>query len=416
MLGASMAPAGAVANKGNAIYKFKKYVGGHGKANRKLSPITIGIVNQQTSTNAIAPEWSSGAAIAQHYINQQTHGLDGHPLKLNLCKIATSVSTASKCGAEFANDSNIAAIAAGIIDIGNTALESALLPSGKPIIWGVSLSTVDERFKNGFILEGAVSQVEAPIATFAYKYLHAKSVSLTYPSNIPAEVQSANTIANALTYEGAKVYKVGFTSAETNLTAPFEAAHVQTTKMLVAVNSGGPACSDTYHSLQALHLTTKVKVIVNVPCDTPTIAKADGGTLPHNWYYSTAQPLPGSPTKSVKVFDKIATKYGHKTTGLNNEVFSGFAQVLTIAKWYTELLKAGRKITPTSVRNKAKHFKGPMVQGPGRHKLRCGQFAGMPAVCDNLDSLFQNTAPNKFVPIAWWVGPPKGFKITLTTS
>jgi len=196
--GAELAGASTHSQSG---FSYESYVGGHGKA-KSLSPITIGIVNQQTATDAPAPEWTIGAEIAQQYLNQHTGGIDGHPIKLLLCKIATTVADATTCGQEFADNAGIDAVAAGPIDVGNTALESALKTSKKPLFFGISLSTVDEKDPDGYILYGDVTHIEAPMATFAKENLHVKSVSITYPENIPAEVQSADIIADALKYEG----------------------------------------------------------------------------------------------------------------------------------------------------------------------------------------------------------------------
>jgi len=411
VLGSGSGLAGAEAHA-KSVYRFETYVGGHGKANSKLSPVTIGVVNQQTATDAIAPDWTTGAKLAVEYMNQHTDGIDGHPVKISLCKIATTVATASKCGQQFADDSSVSAVAAGAIDVGNTALETALGPSKKPIIFGISFSATDEKDPDGFILWGDVTHVTAPMATFAKKVLHVKSVSLVYPENIPASVSSADIIDSALHYEGVKdVYKVGFTSANTNLSEPLEAAHVGATSLLISENNGGPSCSDTALTLKSLAISTKV--LVNVPCDTPTIAKADGGQLPAGWYYSSASPVPGSPTKVVAAFDQVATEYGRPTTGPNVHVSEGFGELLTIAKFDTEILKAGRAITPKSVMAKAKAFKGPVVFGAPH--LDCGGFAGFPAVCNDLVQVYQNTSPHVMKKAASWIGPPRGFKVTLST-
>lgn len=399
-------PGLAGAKGATSVHRYAAYVGGHGKAHRKRSPITIGVVNQQTGTNAVAPEWTTGAEIAVKYLNHHTGGIDGHPVKMVLCKIATSVADASSCGQEFADNRAISAVSSGPIFVGNTALESALSPSRKPIFFGVSLSGADEKDKNAYILFGTVTGVEAPMATFAKKYLHVKSVSITY-QNIPAELEGANIVKKALKREGVqKVYVSSFPTTETNLTEPFNAAHVGSTTLTIAVNSGGPACSDTYKTLESLHVTTKV--LTNVPCDTPTVAKADGGQLPPGWYYASVDPLAGSGTPAVKAFERVATKYGHKTTGPNAWVADSFGQILTIAKFDTEILKAHKKIDPATLRKKAKAFRGPVVQGAPH--LHCGGFAGTPAVCDDLVSFFHNTGPGVMKDVAPWLAPPKGSK------
>ncbi|MGH8980882.1 MAG: hypothetical protein ACRDWE_07675, partial [Acidimicrobiales bacterium] len=101
VLGAGTGLAGAASHHHSA-YSYAKYVGGHGKADKKLSPITIGVVNQQTGSASPAPEWTIGTQIAEKYLNQHTHGIDGHPVKLVSCKIETTVAAATKCGQEFA--------------------------------------------------------------------------------------------------------------------------------------------------------------------------------------------------------------------------------------------------------------------------------------------------------------------------
>ncbi|MGH9917939.1 MAG: hypothetical protein ACRD6W_03565, partial [Nitrososphaerales archaeon] len=84
LLGAGAGLAGA-AVRPDGVHNFATYVGGHGKASSKLSPVTIGVVNQRTATDAPAPTWTTGVKIAVDYVNQHTHGIDGHPLKAVYC-------------------------------------------------------------------------------------------------------------------------------------------------------------------------------------------------------------------------------------------------------------------------------------------------------------------------------------------
>jgi len=406
---AGTATASASSREKKPVSNWARYVGGHGKANGKLSPITIGLVNQQTATAAPASTWTTGTKAAVEYVNQHTGGIDGHPLKTVLCKIPTTVGAAAKCGQEFADNGSISAVAAGAIDVGNTALESALKASKKPMFFGVSISPSDGKYPYGFILAGDTTHIEAPFATAVKTLLHAKSVSMVYPSTQPGEVSAANIIYSALEYDKIRpIYKVGFTSSVANLTEPFEAAHVGSTTVFILVNSGGPACSNTYLTLKSLGLAN-TKVIVNEPCDTPTVAKADGGQLPHDWYYLTAVPLAGSATPAVTAMKKVMLEY-HTTHAVWGE--GAFAQIITIAKLETEVLKAGKHVSPATVLAAARQFRGPVAWGSPR--LDCGGFPGDPAVCNDLVRFFQNTRPNVMKAIGPWVGPPKGFKLPVT--
>jgi ABC-type branched-subunit amino acid transport system substrate-binding protein len=424
LLGAGAAGATSHANRSHAsrshastshtggskpITNYPAYVGGHGKANPKLSPIYIGAVNQQTAPDAPTPLWTTGVKVAVDYVNQHTGGIDGHPLKVVYCAIPTTVSSAEKCGQEFANNHNIVAVMAGGIDVGMTALEAALKPTKKPIFWDVSLSPVDETYPYGFIWWNTDAYVNAPYGAFAKEIIHAKSVSLIYPSNITAEVTQANTVYAALKYAGiTDIHKVGYTGAQSDLAAPLEAAQVSHTTLTINVDSGGPTCSDLALNLKSLGLATKVKVVTDVPCTAPTVAKADGGQLPHDWYYLTAQAMPGSNTPSLTTVAKsIFTEYGKGPVYADAWAEMGISLVTTIDKLDTQILKAHKQITPATLFAAARAFKGPVLQGAPH--LDCGGYS-TPATCNDLDEFFQNTAPGVMKRLSTWIGPAKGFK------
>jgi branched-chain amino acid transport system substrate-binding protein len=393
------------------IYQYAQYVGtGSGKANPKLSPINVGVVNEQGGSLDIAPQWTIGAQIAEKFINDQTGGIDGHPLTLTTCFIPDQVANATQCGQQMANTSSISTVSVGAEAVGNQALESAILQSKKPIIFGVAISPVDTTYKYGYILYGDGTHVEAPLATFAKKYLHVKSVSIVWP-NQPGESVGVDIIVDALEFEGiskSNIHSVSYDPSQTDLTAPIEAADVGKTSLFIADAPGGPPCADMNLALKQLKI--KTTVMANVPCDSTQVATADGGSLPVGWYYASANPLPGdSADPSLAAFKKIATTYGEAQYAADAWVADSFGQMITIAKFDTEILKSGKTITPATVNAVAKAFKGPVAQGAPN--LNCGGFAGAPAVCNDEVSFFQNTAPNVFKAIVRFLGPPAGFKI-----
>ncbi|MCL2393745.1 MAG: ABC transporter substrate-binding protein [Acidimicrobiaceae bacterium] len=398
----------SAAPKFKPVSNFAKYVGGHGKAKTNLSPVEVGIVNQQGGQNDIAPQWTIGAQVAADYINNQAGGIDGHPLKLVSCFIPDQVANATQCGQTFANTKAISGVAVGPVSIGNQAMEQAIAPTKKVLIFGVSTSPVDTTYKDGYIIYGDGTHIEAPLATFTKEYLHAKSVSIVWP-NIPGESTGVDIIVDALKFEGVKtVDSVSYDPSSTDLTTPIEAAHVGKTDVFIADAPGGPACADMNLALKQLNI--KTKVLANVPCDSPLVAKAEGGTLPIGWYYASAKSLPGDPSDpGLPIMAKIATTYGEAQWGKDSWWADGFGEMLTLAKWDTEVLKSGKTISPATLNATAKAFHGP-VQG-GSSTLECGAFKAAPAVCNDLDQFFQNTAPGVFKPIVRWIGPPAGFKL-----
>ncbi len=389
------------------ITDFAGFVGGSGKADTSLSPVQIGAVNQQGGAADIAPEWTNGAELAASYINAEAGGIDGHPLKLDECFIPDQVSNAAQCGQQLANNDTVQSVAVGAVAVGNEAMESALLPTGKVAFFGIAVSPVDTTYKDGYILFGDSTHVEAPFGTFIKDDLHSKSVAIVYP-NIPGSDTSAKIIAAAVKYEGIPVNIVGYDPSTTDLTGPLIAAGAATAGLIVNGAPSPQQCSAIYQAIKKLNITTPV--LANVPCDSSLAAAGDGGQLPDGWYYASAKSLPGDPADStLTAFTKVAGTYGQSKYASDNWTADAFVEVLTIAKIDTALLKAGKQITAANINDAMKAYKGGVPMGAPT--LVCGTFATAPAVCNDKDSFFQNTSAGVFKAVARFIGPPAGFTI-----
>jgi branched-chain amino acid transport system substrate-binding protein len=407
---AASSPSSSAAGTGsyNPVTDYTTYIGGHsGAANSSLSPVDIGVINQQGGSADIAPEWTDGAQIAADYINQEAGGIDGHPVKIVTCFIPDVVSNAAQCGQQMANNSGVQAVSIGAVAVGNEAMESALSPTGKVLVFGVSVSPIDSTYKDGYILFGDGTHVEAPLATFIKQYTSAKTVSLIYP-NLPGSNVEAEITEAALKYEGIPTKIVAFDPSTTNLSGPLIASGAATAGLLINDAPNPQLCSDVYKAIKQLNITTPV--LANVPCDSAVAATGDGGQLPVGWYYASANPLPGDASDpSLAAFAAVADKFGKSSDASDAWVADSFAQLLTIAKWDDELLTSGKTITAANLNALAKTFKGPVPQGAPT--LVCGSFTQAPAVCNDEVSFFQNTSPGVFKAIARWIGPPTGFVI-----
>jgi branched-chain amino acid transport system substrate-binding protein len=388
------------------VSDYAAYVGGSGKADNSKSPIEIGVVNQQGGTADIAPEWTDGTNLAAQFINNQAGGIDGHPVKLVTCTIPDTTSAAQQCGEEFANNSAIQSVAMGAVVIGNQPLEQAMAPTSKALVMGVTILPVDSTYKDGYILYGDATRVEAPIGTFIHQYLpNVKSVSIIY-ANVPGSDVPNKVIASTLQFYGISVKLTAFDPSSSNITAPVIASGAATAGLVID-GAGNPVqCSAVYKALKQLNITTPV--LANVPCDSAVTAQGDGGALPVGWYYASANPLPGDPADpSLAAFKAVADKYGDPTGASDAWVADAFGQVLTIAKVYNQILKSGGKISVATVNTGLKGLKGAIPQGPPQ--LQCGAIASAPAICNQEDQFFQNTSPGVFKAIARWIGPPPGW-------
>lgn len=402
-------PSGAASKAAAVSYPVTNYIGFVGgkagkKANPKLSPVEIGWINQQGGSADIAPETTIGAQVAVNYINKYGGGLDGHPAKLVTCYVPDTVSAAATCGQEFANNKKISVVVAGALAVGNEAFENALAPTKKVLVFLIALSEVDDSYKPGFALFGDASHVEGPWATFAEK-LHVKSVALVN-ENTPGSQITVGITEAALKYAHIKVTVSNFDPSETDLTTPLEAAGALKAGLIIGDVSGSD-CSNLYQAIKQLGI--KTKVAVNAPCGTSQVATGDGGSLPNGWYYLTDNSFyENKSDPSGAAFLKVTKLLGESAYAADPWDSDAFGETLSVEKWLTELLKAGKAITPANVASTAKAFTGPVPNGAPN--LDCGKYAaqGAPAVCNDKVQFLVDDNGN-FKPITGWVGPPAGF-------
>jgi branched-chain amino acid transport system substrate-binding protein len=404
----SAVPAANASTVTDAVTNFQAFVGtGTGRANPKLSPINIGVINEQNGSIEIAPEWTTGATLAAAFMNKETGGIDGHPVELTQCFIPDTVTSANQCGQQMANTKSIAAVSVGPEIIGNEAMEDDIAPTHKLLVWGVSIGATDAAYPYGYILNGDSDHILSPQATFISQNLKAKSVSIVWPLD-SGDNASVTIIEDALAKAGIKtVDSVGFDPTDTDLSTALEAAHVGQTSVFIA-DGNSTQCADMYLALKQLAI--KTTVIASIPCASTQTATADGGTLPHDWYYGSVGSIAGDASDTSLAAFAAVTRTFHDTQWTDDSwVESSFAQMITLGKWYTEVLTEHKALNPANLNAVARAFKGPVPMGPP--SLNCHGFPHAPAVCNDHVEYFENTAPKVMKPIALWIGPPAGFKI-----
>ncbi len=224
----------------------------------------VGWFNQSGGATDLAPEATTGAELATKWINTYGGGIQGHPVKLVECSTNSTVAGAAQCGQQLANNSAINVIGGGAVTVGNSALESALAPTKKPIVFSVPGSEEDVSYSPGFILFGDGLHLEGPISTFIAQNLKAKNVAIIY-QNIPGASTSAQIITNGLTILGVKSKVVAFDPTSPDLTAPLTASGASSADALVGLGvrqllrdvEQGPAAAehqDPGRGERALHL------------------------------------------------------------------------------------------------------------------------------------------------------------------
>jgi branched-chain amino acid transport system substrate-binding protein len=401
----SAAPTSTTGGQGaQSVTNYLTYVGGKaGPANSSLPPVNIGYVNQQGGPTAVGLLATAGAQMAVNYVNAELGGVDGHPVKLKTCFIASAEEEGTTCAQKFAADKSISVIDMGGVAIGVQSFYNTLA-GAKPVIDGVAALPIDAVQKNAVILFGDATHVLGPFGTYAKDVLHAKTAALVYP-NIAGITEGAAAIKAGLQAAGVTVKSVGYSESQTDLTTTLTAADAQTADMVIPY-SDAAGCVNLAKSLKTLGITD-VKKIVSAPlCLNGQVASGLGGEYPL-WTYAIASSLFGDTTDpGMPAYETVAKKYSTPADSPDPWNIVDFGQLLTTVKILNEVGYAN--LSSSAILAKALAFTGP--QALGAPALACGKYSNAPGVCNDRAQFFEykgNTGGHPvFVKAAGWLQPP----------
>jgi len=381
-----------------AITDYAKFVGVKpGKANPKLKPVVIGMVNLQGGQVQVGPLWTPAVETTVKFANAELRGAAGHPIILKKCFIKSAEEEGTKCGQLMANDKRVSVVLWGGVVIGNQSFYSSL--GKKPVVGGVIVSPIDEQYKQGFGLFGSGTSVLSPYATFAKNTLKAKSAGIVYPT-IPGIAENGVAIAAAMRKAGLSVKQVAYDPNATDLVGPITAAGGQSVDVFVLQDVAG-GCVNMAKALTQLGLNKKV--LTNPLCLDPRVAAGLGGDYP-KWTFAIASSLGFDLTdKGVPPFLKVFKKYAQDPK-ITADPWTpvGFGQTLTLIQWLNKI--GYKKITPAAIIKQGKLERGPVPLGAPT--VKCGKYPRIPAACNDQTQFFDYLGGFKFKRVSTWVKGP----------
>ena len=386
------------------VTNYLTYTGGKaGKANPKLSPITIGAINTQGGQVLVGPGWTNGVKTAVQYINNYLGGVGGHPLKVSYCFTTSAEEEGTKCGQQFANNKAIKVVEFGAVAVGNQSFYAAL-GKAKPAVGGVMLLPVDAARKNNFALFGTNDSVLGPWGTLGKSVLKAKTAAVVYPQ-IPGIDYGAKVEQASLESAGIKVTMVGFAPNATDLTGPLTAAGAQNADMIVP-QSNAAGCVNIAKALEQLGKSS-TPVVSNPLCLDPAVPAGLGGDLP-KWIYGIASSLGFDTTDpAVPPFIRGLKAVGQPKLAADAWVIVAWGQILTTVKLMNQI--GATKVTSANFTSAIRAFKGP--QALGAPSLNCGKYPAEPAACNDQAQFFQYHGAGVFKRITPFLRPPSTFKL-----
>jgi branched-chain amino acid transport system substrate-binding protein len=399
------ASAGTGGQGAQSVTNYVTYVGGTaGPANKSLPPVYIGFVNQQGGPTAVGLLATAGAQMAVNYANAALGGVDGHPIQLVTCFIASAEEEGTTCAQKFLANKKIDVINLGGVAVGVQSFYSTL-HGALPVIDGVAATPIDTTQSNAVILFGDATHILPPFGTYARDVLHAKTAALVYPSDNAGIAIGAAAIKQGLEAAGVTVKSVGYSESTTDLTSVLTAAGAQTADMVIPY-SDTAGCVNLAKSLTALGITDPKKIVSAPLCLNGQVISGLGD-WPH-WTYAIASSLFGDPTDpGMPPYMAVAQKYSTPANAPDPWNIVNFGQMLTTIKMMNEVGYAN--LSPSAILAKAKAFTGP--QALGAPSLACAKYSTAPAVCNDRIQLFEyaggvTKGRPDWVKMSGWIQPP----------
>lgn len=400
---AAPSPSGTTGGLGaQSVTNYLTYTGGKsGPANTSLTPVTVGFVNQQGGAQVIGQHATDGAEMAVKYINAQLGGVDGHPIVLDTCFIASAEEEGTGCAQKFLANKNVHVAAMGAAVIGVQSFYSTL-GGAIPVVGGVAALGIDGAQKNTAVLFGDATSVLGPMGTYGKDVLHAKTAVILYPDTASATPGALATEAG-LKAAGISVKMGPYPPNTTDLTGVLASTGAASADMVIPAVAA-PDCVNIQKALTQQGITDPKKIVAAPLCLNGQVAAGLGGDFP-KWTYLIASSLFGDTTDPGMIeYMKLAQTYSTPANAPDPWNIVDFGQMMTIDKVLNQVGYAN--LTPAAILSAAKAFKGP--QALGAPQLECGYDSSAPGVCNDRAQFFEYAGHNKWIKTAGWTQPPAG--------
>ncbi len=311
------------------------------------TPVVFGMVNLETNPQASFPEVRQAAQAAISYVNAYGGGLDGHPIKLDLCVTDGSPATSTQCANKL-----IAAHPTAILGASDLAGANTLPLYAKAnlaYIGGMDLTPAESSAPNSVIFNDVAQSGNSDIAVYAVKTLGVKKAAVIALDNTQGTAQANAFEIPAVKASGgtAKLFALPPSTADASSSLASaigyspDAFLLEDPAQCVAILSGLKSLGNT-------------KPILSIdPCSAPSVVKAaDGGANGMYWFEPFSDLLAANPTPDVLLTRAILAKYAPANIQLDSPALAGLSTVMNV--WNTFKTTPISKLTTSYILNTLK--------------------------------------------------------------
>ena len=294
----------------------------------KGSPVTFGMINIESNPQASFPEIRQAAQAAVKYVNAYGGGLDGHPIKLDVCITDGSPATSTQCANKLIAAHPVAIMGAGDLAAANTL--PLYQKAGLAYIGGVDFTPAESSAKNAVIFNDVAQTGNSDIGVYSTRTLHAKNVSVITLDNTQGTAQANLFEIPSVKASGgtAKLFAIPPNASSASSTLASAIANHPDAFLLEDPSQ----CVSILTGLKSLGNTKPVLSID--PCSAPPVIKAAAGAANGMYWFEPFQDLfAAKQTHDTLLAKAILAKYAPANIVIDSPALAGLSTVMNI--WNT---------------------------------------------------------------------------------
>jgi branched-chain amino acid transport system substrate-binding protein len=334
-------------------------------------PLVLGMINQENTPVGSFPELSLSVQAAVDFVNDQLGGVDGRPVRVEVCNTNFSAEGSTACGQRFV-EQGVAAVVGGIDIFGNAV--DVLEANSIPFVGGIPVSGQSVTAANSFQWSGGTWGATVAFADYADTVLDVGSVSIVY-GEFGSISDSASYGRTVLESRGIDTIMVPYPIVTTDLTSPLSAA-VASGPDALFILAADTGCKAAFDGVQTLGI--EVPVFYVGACASPKIVASVPAEATDGAYFNVEGPVSTtSPEPDFALYEGVLGTYapGVDAVGAATVSFRSFMNL------WAQLVKIDGIVDARAVTDilTAQVGTGSFMG----HPYTCDgkQFPGLPAMC-----------------------------------
>jgi branched-chain amino acid transport system substrate-binding protein len=258
------------------------------------------------------------------YVNAYKGGLNGHPIKIDICPTDGQPATTAKCANKLVAEKPVAIL--GGADIAGAAAFPIYQRAKLAYVGGANITPAEATAPNSVIFNDMAQSDNVDLGTYAVEKLGAKKVSVIPFGDNQAKFTAQAFIVPGVAAKGgqSKVFPLPPSQADAS---PVVASALNYKPDAVIIEAPA-SCVALLNALKSLGNTKPVLSID--PCSAPNVIQATNGGAENMYYFSTYQLYDGD-TEDAKLARAIIGKFGPAKQVIDSPALQGMNTIMNLS-------------------------------------------------------------------------------------